>query len=63
MGILLMLKEGRTLDIETIATPQQPVEPSAPIVATDDTANDGVFATGAFGQAIYAKSSEEEGAA
>ena len=58
-----MLKEGRTLSIETIATPQTPVEPSAPIVNANDNANDGLYGLGAFGQAIFAKSLVEEGAA
>ncbi len=63
MSMLLMLKEGRTLGIETIATPQTPVEPSSPIVDPSDTANDGWYGYGAFGQAIFAKSLVEEGAA
>ena len=53
MGMLLMFKEGRNLDIESI--PDQPLEPSFPIVNPNDTANDGWFAYGAFGQAIFAK--------
>ena len=61
MGMLLMLKEGRNLNIESI--PEQPLEPSFPIVDPNDTANDGWFGTGAFAQAIFAKSLEEEGAA
>jgi hypothetical protein len=61
MGMLLMLKEGRNLDIESI--PDQPLEPSFPIVNPNDTANDGWFAYGAFGQAIFAKNLVEEGAA
>ncbi len=56
-----MLKEGRNLDIESI--PDQPLEPSFPIVNPNDTANDGWFAYGAFGQAIFAKNLVEEGAA
>ena len=59
--MLLMLKEGRNLDIESI--PDQPLEPSFPIVNPNDTANDGWFAYGAFGQAIFAKNLVEEGAA
>jgi hypothetical protein len=61
MGMLLMFKEGRNLDIESI--PDQPLEPSFPIVNPNDTANDGWFAYGAFGQAIFAKNLVEEGAA
>ena len=61
MGMLLMFKEGRNLDIESI--PDQPLEPSFPIVNPNDTANDGWFAYGAFGQAIFAKNLDEEGAA
>ena len=41
--MLLMLREGRTLSIETIATPQTPVEPSSPIVDPSNTANDGWY--------------------
>jgi len=61
MSMLLMLKEGRNLDIESI--PDQPLEPSFPIVNPNDTANDGWFGYGAFGQAIFAKNLVEEGAA
>jgi hypothetical protein len=61
MGMLLMLKEGRNLNIESI--PDQPLEPSFPIVNPDNTANDGWFGYGAFGQAIFAKNLVEEGAA
>ena len=61
MGMLLILKEGRNLNIESI--PDQPLEPSFPIVNPNDTANDGWFAYGAFGQAIFAKNLVEEGAA
>ena len=61
MGMLLMFKEGRNLDIESI--PDQPLEPSFPIVNPNDTANDGWFAYGAFGQAIFAKNLVEQGAA
>ncbi len=61
MSMLLVLKEGRNLDIESI--PDQPLEPSFPIVNPNDTANDGWFAYGAFGQAIFAKNLVEEGAA
>jgi len=61
MGILLMLKEGRNLNIESI--PDQPLEPSFPIVDPDNTANDGWFGTGTFGQAIFAAELVEEGAA
>ncbi len=61
MSMLLILKEGRNLDIESI--PDQPLEPSFPIVNPNDTANDGWFAYGAFGQAIFAKNLVEEGAA
>ena len=61
MGMLLMFKEGRNLDIESI--PDQPLEPSFPIVNPNDTANDGWFGYGAFGQAIFAKNLVEEGAA
>ena len=61
MGILLMLKEGRNLDIESI--PDQPLEPSFPIVDSNNNANDGWFGTGAFGQAIFAAELVEEGAA
>lgn len=61
MGMLLMLKEGRNLNIESI--PDQPLEPSFPIVNPNDTANDGWFSYGAFGQAIFAKNLVEEGAA
>tara|TARA_Y100000356_G_C11113300_1_gene210786 strand:+ start:271 stop:456 length:186 start_codon:yes stop_codon:yes gene_type:complete len=61
MSMLLMFKEGRNLDIESI--PDQPLEPSFPIVNPNDTANDGWFAYGAFGQAIFAKNLVEEGAA
>lgn len=63
MSMLLILKEGRTLSIETIATPQKPVEPSAPIVDPSETANDGQYAIGRFGQAIFAAGSDEEGSA
>tara|TARA_B100000214_G_scaffold137166_1_gene97806 strand:- start:1350 stop:1541 length:192 start_codon:yes stop_codon:yes gene_type:complete len=63
MGMLLMIKEGRTLAIESIATPQEPIEPSAPIVDPNNTANDGQFGIAAFGQAIFAAESVEEGAA
>ena len=56
-----MLKEGRNLSIESI--PDQPLEPSFPIVDPNDTANDGWFGYGAFGQAIFAKNLVEEGAA
>ena len=56
-----MIKEGRNLNIESI--PDQPLEPSFPIVNPNDTGNDGWFGTGAFGQAIFAKSLSEEGAA
>ena len=61
MGMLLMLKEGRTLEIESF--PNLPLPPSAPIVDPDDTANDGWFGNGAFAQAIFAAQSNEEGAA
>jgi len=61
MGMLLMLKEGRNLNIESI--PDKPLEPSFPIVDPNDTANDGWFGYGAFGQAIFAKNLVEEGAA
>ena len=61
MGMLLMFKEGRNLNIESI--PDQPLEPSFPIVNPNDTANDGWFAYGAFGQAIFAKNLVEQGAA
>ena len=61
MSMLLILKEGRNLDIESI--PDQPLEPSFPIVDPDNTANDGWFGYGAFGQAIFAKNLVEEGAA
>jgi hypothetical protein len=61
MSMLLILKEGRNLDIESI--PDQPLEPSFPIVNPNDTANDGWFAYGAFGQAIFAKNLVEQGAA
>ena len=61
MGILLMLKEGRNLDIESI--PDQPLEPSFPIISPNNNANDGWFGTGAFGQAIFASQLVEEGAA
>jgi len=61
MSMLLILKEGRNLDIESI--PDQPLEPSFPIVNPNDTANNGWFAYGAFGQAIFAKNLVEEGAA
>ena len=60
MGMLLMIKEGRTLAIESIATPQEPIEPSAPIVDPND---DGWFGTAAFGQAAFAAELVEEGAA
>jgi len=63
MSMLLMLREGRTLSIETIATPQTPVEPSSPIVDPNDNANDGFYGLGAFGQAIFASKLVEEGAA
>jgi len=59
MGMLLMLKEGRTLEIESF--PNLPLPPSAPIVDPDDTANDGWFGNGAFAQAIFAAASAEEG--
>ena len=52
MSMLLILKEGRNLDIESI--PDQPLEPSFPIVNPTIKANDGLFALGAFGQAIFA---------
>ena len=61
MGMLLMLKEGRNLNIESI--PDQPLEPSFPIVDPNDNANDGWFGLGAFGQAIFAAQLVEEGAA
>jgi len=61
MGMLLMLKEGRNLNIESIL--DQPLEPSFPIVNPNNTANDGWFGYGAFGQAIFAKNLVEEGAA
>jgi|TARA_R100000278_G_scaffold122767_2_gene109849 hypothetical protein len=61
MGILLMIKEGRNLNIESI--PDQPLEPSFPIVDPDNTGNDGWFGTGAFGQAIFAGNLSEQGAA
>ena len=61
MSMLLILKEGRNLNIESI--PDQPLEPSFPIVNANDTANDGWFGYGAFGQAIFAKNLVEEGAA
>ena len=41
MGMLLMFKEGRNLGIESI--PDQPLEPSFPIVNPDIKANDGWF--------------------
>tara|TARA_R100000081_G_C4676881_1_gene95457 strand:+ start:78 stop:269 length:192 start_codon:yes stop_codon:yes gene_type:complete len=63
MGMLLMIKEGRTLAIESIATPQEPIEPSAPIVDPNDNANDGWFGTAAFAQAAFAAELVEEGAA
>ena len=61
MGMLLMLKEGRNLHIESI--PDQPLEPSFPIVDPSENANDGWFGLGAFGQAIFAAELVEEGAA
>ena len=61
MGMLLMFKEGRNLGIESI--PDQPLEPSFPIVDPNDNANDGWFGLGAFGQAIFAAESVEGGAA
>ena len=61
MGMLLILKEGRNLNIESI--PDQPLEPSFPIINPDIKANDGIFALGAFGQAIFAAELIEEGAA
>ena len=61
MSMLLILKEGRNLDIESI--PDQPLEPSFPIVNAAITANDGLFGLGAFGQAIFAAELVEEGAA
>lgn len=54
-----MLKEGRTLEIESF--PNLPLPPSAPIVDPNDTANDGWFGNGAFAQAIFAAASAEEG--
>ena len=59
--MLLILKEGRNLDIESI--PDQPLEPSFPIVNPDIKPNDRLFALGAFGQAIFAAELVEEGAA
>ena len=59
--MLLILKEGRNLDIESI--PDQPIEPSFPIVNPDIKENDGLFGLGAFGQAIFAAELVEEGAA
>jgi hypothetical protein len=56
-----MLKEGRNLGIESI--PDQPLEPSFPIVNPNNNANDGWFGLGAFGQAIFAAELVEEGAA
>ena len=41
MGMLLMFKEGRNLGIESI--PDQPLEPSFPIVDPNNNANDGWF--------------------
>ncbi len=61
MSMLVILKEGRNLDIESI--PNQPLEPSFPIVNATIKANDGLFALGAFGQAIFAAELVEEGAA
>jgi hypothetical protein len=61
MSMLLILKEGRNLNIESI--PDQPLEPSFPIVNPNNTANDGWFAFGNFGEAIFATSLVEEGAA
>tara|TARA_R100001163_G_C4992664_1_gene144682 strand:- start:256 stop:441 length:186 start_codon:yes stop_codon:yes gene_type:complete len=61
MGVLLMFKEGRNLGIESI--PDQPLEPSFPIVDPNNNANDGWFGLGAFGQAIFAAELVEEGAA
>ena len=61
MSMLLILKEGRNLDIESI--PDQPLEPSFPIVNPDIKANDGLFGLGAFGQAIFAGNLSEQGAA
>tara|TARA_R100000700_G_C3102169_1_gene98737 strand:+ start:88 stop:273 length:186 start_codon:yes stop_codon:yes gene_type:complete len=61
MGMLLILKEGRNLNIESI--PDQPLEPSFPIVDPNNNANDGLYALGAFGQAIFAAELIEEGAA
>ena len=61
MSMLLILKEGRNIDIESI--PDQPLEPSFPIVNPTIKANDGLFALGAFGQAIFAAELIEEGAA
>ena len=61
MSMLLILKEGRNLNIESI--PDQPLEPSFPIVNPNNTSNDGWFALGNFGQAIFATSLIEEGAA
>ena len=61
MGVLVTLKEGRNLDIESI--PDQPLDPSFPIVNPTIKANDGLFAIGAFGQAIFAAELIEEGAA
>ena len=46
MSMLLILKEGRNLDIESI--PDQPLEPSFPIVNPDIKANDGLFGLGAL---------------
>tara|TARA_R100000773_G_scaffold39582_1_gene35111 strand:+ start:377 stop:556 length:180 start_codon:yes stop_codon:yes gene_type:complete len=59
--MLLILKEGRLLEIESI--PDQPLEPSFPIINPDIKANDGLFGLGAFGQAIFAAQLIEEGAA
>ena len=61
MTMLFILKEGRNLDIESI--PDQPLEPSFPIVNPTIKANDGLFGLGAFGQAIFAAELVEEGAA
>ena len=61
MSMLLILKEGRNLDIESI--PDQPLEPSFPIVDPNNNENDGWFGTGAFGQAIFASQLVEQGAA
>jgi len=61
MSMLLILKEGRLLEIESI--PDQPLEPSFPIINPDIKANDGLFGLGAFGQAIFAAQLIEEGAA